>query len=232
MENAPARLLAEFVGTFALIFIGAGSIMTAAELAGGGYSLIGIAAAHGFVLAVMISALGHVSGGHFNPAVSLGVLIAKGIKPVEFAAYVITQLVAATIAALALGVIYNTAVKDATGLGTPAISDGYSVGQALLVEGILTFFLVFTVMAVAVDSRGAFKIVAGLPIGFVVFFDILMGGPVTGAAMNPARWFGPALVSGNWSDWWVYIVGPLVGGAVAAAIYIGVILKREDATTA
>lgn len=230
MDNAPARLLAEFVGTFALIFIGAGSIMTAAELAGGGYSLIGIAAAHGFVLAVMISALGHVSGAHFNPAVSLGVLIAKGIKPVEFVAYVITQLVAATVAALALGVIYNTAVKDATGLGTPAISDNYSVGQALLVEGILTFFLVFTVMAVAVDSRGAFKIVAGLPIGFVVFFDILMGGPVTGAAMNPARWFGPALVSGNWSDWWVYLVGPLVGGAIAAAIYITVILKRENAT--
>ncbi|MBM3681596.1 MAG: MIP family channel protein [Actinobacteria bacterium] len=230
MDNAPARLLAEFVGTFALIFIGAGSIMTAAELAGGGYSLIGIAAAHGFVLAVMISALGHVSGAHFNPAVSLGLLIAKGIKPVEFVAYVITQLVAATVAALALGVIYNTAVKDATGLGTPAISDNYSVGQALLVEGILTFFLVFTVMAVAVDSRGAFKIVAGLPIGFVVFFDILMGGPVTGAAMNPARWFGPALVSGNWSDWWVYLVGPLVGGAIAATIYITVILKRENAT--
>lgn len=231
MENAPARLLAEFVGTFALIFIGAGSIMTAAQLAGGGYSLIGIAAAHGFVLAVMISALGHVSGAHFNPAVSLGVLLAKGIKPVDFVAYVVTQLVAATVAALALTAIYDAAVKDATGLGTPAIGDAYSVGQALLVEGILTFFLVFTVMAVAVDSRGAFKIVAGLPIGFVVFFDILMGGPVTGAAMNPARWFGPALVSGNWSDAWVYIVGPLAGGAIAALIYVAVILKRETATT-
>ncbi len=229
MDNAPARLLAEFVGTFALIFIGAGSIMTAAQLAGGGYSLIGIAAAHGFVLAVMISALGHVSGAHFNPAVSLGVLLAKAIKPVEFVAYVVTQLVAATVAALALGVIYDAAVKDATGLGTPAIGDAYSVGQALLVEGILTFFLVFTVMAVAVDARGAFKIVAGLPIGFVVFFDILMGGPVTGAAMNPARWFGPALVSGNWSDWWVYIVGPLAGGAIAALLYVAVILKRDNA---
>jgi MIP family channel proteins len=229
VDNAPARLLAEFVGTFALIFIGAGSIMTAAQLAGGGYSLIGIAAAHGFVLAVMISALGHVSGAHFNPAVSLGVLLAKAIKPVEFVAYVVTQLVAATVAALALGVIYDAAVKDATGLGTPAIGDAYSVGQALLVEGILTFFLVFTVMAVAVDARGAFKIVAGLPIGFVVFFDILMGGPVTGAAMNPARWFGPALVSGNWSDWWVYIVGPLAGGAIAALLYVAVILKRDNA---
>ena len=232
MDNAPARLLAEFVGTFALIFIGAGSIMTAAQLAGGGYSLIGIAAAHGFVLAVMISALGHVSGAHFNPAVSLGVLLAKAIKPVEFVAYVVTQLVAATVAALALGVIYDAAVKDATGLGTPAIGDAYSVGQALLVEGILTFFLVFVVMAVGVDPRGAFKIVAGLPIGFVVFFDILMGGPVSGAAMNPARWFGPALVSGNWSDGWIYIAGPLVGGAIAAIIYIVVVLKPKNAASA
>jgi MIP family channel proteins len=232
VDNAPARLLAEFVGTFALIFIGAGSIMTAAQLGGGGYSLIGIAAAHGFVLAVMISALGHVSGGHFNPAVTTGLLLAKAVKPVEWVAYVVTQMIAAVVAALALSVVYDAVVKDATGLGTPAISDGYSIGQALLVEGILTFFLVFTVMAVAVDGRGAFKIVAGLPIGFVVFFDILMGGPVTGAAMNPARWFGPALVSGNWSDWWVYLVGPVVGGLAAAAIYAAVILKRDDSAAA
>jgi glycerol uptake facilitator-like aquaporin len=108
----------------------------------------------------------------------------------------------------------------------------YSPGQGLLVEGILTFFLVFVVMAVGVDPRGAFKIVAGLPIGFVVFFDILMGGPVSGAAMNPARWFGPALVSGNWSDGWIYIAGPLVGGAIAAIIYIVVVLKPKNAASA
>ncbi len=97
MENAPARLLAEFVGTFALIFIGAGSIMTAAQLTGGGYALIGIAAAHGFVIAVMVSALGHISGGHFNPAVSTALLITRKIKPVDWAAYVVVQLVGATV---------------------------------------------------------------------------------------------------------------------------------------
>lgn len=228
MENAPARLLAEFVGTFALIFIGAGAIMTMAQWDATGGALVGIAAAHGFVIAVMVSALGHISGGHFNPAVSLGVLIAKGIKPIEFVAYVVTQLVAATIAALALTVLYTTAIKDATGLGTPAMSADHTAGQGLLIEGILTFFLVFVVMAVGVDPRGSFKIVAGLPIGFVVFFDILMGGPVSGAAMNPARWFGPALVSGNWDNAWLYIVGPLAGGAIAAIIYVVVILKPKN----
>ncbi len=206
MENAPARLLAESVGTFALIFIGAGSIMTAAQLTGGGYALIGIAAAHGFVIAVMVSALGHISGGHFNPAVSTALLITRKIKPVDWAAYVVVQLVGATVAALALSVIYN--------------------------EGILTFFLVFTVMAVAVDGRGAFKMVAGLPIGFVVFFDILMGGPITGGAMNPARWLGPALVSGNWADAWVYIVGPVGGGVIAALIYEIVVLRGKSESAA
>ncbi len=232
VENAPARLLAEFVGTFALIFIGAGSIMTAAQLTGGGYALIGIAAAHGFVIAVMVSALGHISGGHFNPAVSTALLITRKIKPVDWAAYVVVQLVGATVAALALSVIYNEVTKNATQLGTPSIGEAYSSGQALLVEGILTFFLVFTVMAVAVDGRGAFKMVAGLPIGFVIFFDILMGGPITGGAMNPARWLGPALVSGNWADAWVYIVGPVGGGVIAALIYEIVVLRGKSESVA
>ncbi len=232
MENAPARLLAEFVGTFALIFIGAGSIMTMAQWDPTGGALVGIAAAHGFVIAVMVSALGHISGGHFNPAVSTALLVTRKIKPVDWAAYVVVQLVGATVAALALTVLYDKVVKDATGLGTPSLAAGHTSGQGLLLEGILTFFLVFTVFAVAVDGRGAFKIVAGLPIGFVVFFDILMGGPMTGGAMNPARWFGPALVSGNWSNGWLYIVGPVVGGIIAALLYDLMILRRKDAAPA
>ena len=232
MENAPARLLAEFVGTFALIFIGAGSIMTMAQWDPTGGALVGIAAAHGFVIAVMVSALGHISGGHFNPAVSTALLVTRKIKPLDWAAYVVVQLIGATVAALALTVLYDTVVKDATGLGTPSLAAGHTSGQGLLLEGILTFFLVFTVFAVAVDGRGAFKIVAGLPIGFVIFFDILMGGPLTGGAMNPARWFGPALVSGNWSNGWLYIVGPVVGGIIAALLYDVMILRRKDAAPA
>ena len=128
--------------------------------------------------------------------------------------------------------LYDAVVKDKTGLGTPSLAADYTSGQGLLLEGILTFFLVFTVFAVAVDGRGAFKIVAGLPIGFVIFFDILMGGPLTGGAMNPARWFGPALVSGNWSNGWLYIVGPVVGGIIAALLYDVMILRRKDAAPA
>ena len=232
VENAPARLLAEFVGTFALIFIGAGSIMTMAQWDPTGGALVGIAAAHGFVIAVMVTAVGHVSGGHFNPAVSTALLVTRRLKPVEWAAYVVVQLVGATVAALALSVLYDTVINDKTGLGTPSLAAGHTTGQGLLLEGILTFFLVFTVFAVAVDGRGAFKIVAGLPIGFVIFFDILMGGPTTGGAMNPARWFGPALVSGNWSNGWLYIIGPIVGGIIAAVIYDGVILKPKKAAAA
>ena len=232
VENAPARLLAEFVGTFALIFIGAGSIMTMAQWDPTGGALVGIAAAHGFVIAVMVTAVGHVSGGHFNPAVSTALLVTRRLKPVEWAAYVVVPLVGATVAALALSVLYDTVIKDKTGLGTPSLAAGHTTGQGLLLEGILTFFLVFTVFAVAVDGRGAFKIVAGLPIGFVIFFDILMGGPTTGGAMNPARWFGPALVSGNWSNGWLYIIGPIVGGIIAAVIYDVVILKPKKAAAA
>ena len=156
VENAPARLLAEFVGTFALIFIGAGSIMTMAQWDPTGGALVGIAAAHGFVIAVMVTAVGHVSGGHFNPAVSTALLVTRRLKPVEWAAYVVVQLVGATVAALALSVLYDTVIKDKTGLGTPSLAAGYTTGQGLLLEGILTFFLVFTVFAVAVDGRGAF----------------------------------------------------------------------------
>jgi len=220
------------VGTFALIFIGAGSIMTMAQWDPTGGALVGIAAAHGFVIAVMVSALGHISGGHFNPAVSTALLVTRKIKPVDWAAYVVVQLVGAAVAALALSVLYDTVVKDKTGLGTPSLAADYTSGQGLLLEGILTFFLVFTVFAVAVDGRGAFKIVAGLPIGFVIFFDILMGGPLTGGAMNPARWFGPALGSGNWSNGWLYIVGPVVGGIIAALLYDVMILRRKDAAPA
>ena len=218
VENAPARLLAEFVGTFALIFIGAGSIMTMAQWDPTGGALVGIAAAHGFVIAVMVTAVGHVSGGHFNPAVSTALLVTRRLKPVEWAAYVVVQLVGATVAALALSVLYDTVIKDKTGLGTPSLAAGHTTGQGLLLEGILTFFLVFTVFAVAVDGRGAFK--------------ILMGGPMTGGAMNPARWFGPALVSGNWSNGWLYIIGPIVGGIIAAVIYDVVILKPKKAAAA
>jgi aquaporin Z len=230
--QAPRRLVAEFIGAFALTFIGAGAIITISQAQLQGYGLIGVAAAHGLVIGVMVCAFGHVSGGHFNPAVSIGLLVTRRMTPTEFVGYVVAQCAGGIVAALLLAGLYDAAAKDATHLGATALGAGTSVGQGLVIEAILTFFLVVVVFGVAVDPKGSFNAVAGLPIGFVIFFDILMGGPLTGAAMNPARWIGPALVDGYWSDGWIYIVGPLVGGAIAALVYQYVIVADEPPAAA
>ena len=211
MEHAPLhRAVAEFVGTFALIFVGVGSIAVGAEL-------VGVAFAHGLVIAVMASAVGHISGGHFNPAVTFGFLITRRMDPVLGGIYVVTQLFASVVAALALRAVFPNEAD--LGGGVPQVNSAVNLGSAVLVEGILTFFLVWVVFATAADPGGAFKSIAGLAIGLTITFDILGGGPLTGAAMNPARAFGPELVEGEWADWWVYWVGPLMGGGIAALAY-------------
>jgi aquaporin TIP len=205
------RAFAEFVGTFALVFIGVGSVLFS------GGQLVGIAFAHGLVIAVMASAVGHISGGHFNPAVTFGFAITRRMEPVLAAVYIVTQLFASVVAALALRVVFPNEAD--LGGGVPRVNDAVNLGSAVLVEGILTFFLVWVVFATAADPGGAFKSIAGLAIGLTITFDILGGGPLTGAAMNPARAFGPELVEGEWADWWVYWVGPLIGGGIAALAY-------------
>ena len=197
-----------------LIFVGAGSIML-----GGQTALIAIAFAHGLAIAVMVSAVGHISGGHFNPAITLGFLITRRIEPFLGALYIVTQLAGATVAALLLRWIYPQAARDATFLGAPLKSGAVDVWQAATLEAILTFFLVWVVFATAADPRGAFKSIAGLAIGLTITADILVAGPITGAAMNPARAFGPELVQREWADAWIWYVGPIVGGALAALAY-------------
>jgi MIP family channel proteins len=229
------KLLAEFVGTFTLIFIGAGSIIAAGR-AGAGASLVAIAIAHGFAIAVMVSALGHVSGAHFNPAVTAGVWIAQRISSSDAVKYIVAQLAGATAGAGLLRAALPRGFWEAASLGTPS-PDAVSNGQAVLIEAILTFFLVWVVFATAIDPDGAFGKIAGLAIGFVITMDILMGGPFTGAAMNPARHFGPALVFNNgsfWkaSAWWAYWIGPIAGGIVAAALYDGMLLRKPVAIPA
>jgi aquaporin TIP len=211
-SDVARRVAAEFVGTFALIFVGAGSIMFA-QFSG----LVGIALAHGLVIAVMASAVGHISGGHFNPAVTAGFLVTRRIEPVIGAIYIATQLGAAVIGAVALRAVFpeNTNLDQ----GAPVLADTVSAGSGLLLEAILTFFLVWVVFATAADPRGAFTSIAGLAIGLTITFDILIGGPLTGAAMNPARAFGPQLVQNVWTDGWIYYVGPIIGGAAAALAY-------------
>jgi aquaporin Z len=216
------RSAAEFIGTFALIFVGAGAVLSAGPSAGAGN--LEIAFAHGLVIAVMVSALAHISGGHFNPAVTLGMLLTRRISVVLGLLYWVVQLGAAVLAALLLKWIFPTD-QQAT-LGSPALGPGIDVGPGLVIEAILTFFLVWVFFATMVDPRGSYTAVAGLAVGLVVAFDILMGGPLTGAMMNPARAFGPELVANDWDDFWIWYVGPLAGGAIAALLYEEVYMRR------
>jgi len=208
------RGVAEFVGTFTLIFVGAGSIIATQ---GGNLTAIGLA--HGLAIGVMASAVGHISGGHFNPAVTLGFVVTRRIEAQLAATYWFAQLIGAVLAAFMLTWLLPQGQVDAVNLGVPAVGHGIGAGSAVVIEGILTFFLVWVIFATAADPRGSFATIAGLAIGLTITLDIYIGANYTGAAMNPARAFGPDLVQNYWSDAWVWWVGPLVGGALAALLY-------------
>jgi aquaporin Z len=229
--SMPQKAVAEFVGTFALIFIGAGSIVaaTAAHGGQGGAGLVTIAIAHGLAIAVMVSAVGHISGGHLNPAVTVAAAAVRKIAPSEAVLYIGAQLAGAVAGAAVLRGAVPESLWRQVNLGTPGLGGGVSAAQAVVIEAVLTFLLVWVIFATAVDPRGAFGKVAGLAIGFVVLMDIMAGGPFTGGAMNPARFFGPALIAGHWADGWVYLVGPLAGGTLAAVVYETVLLPRHQA---
>jgi aquaporin TIP len=209
------RSVAEFVGTFALVFVGAGAVLSAGPELGAG--TLEVALAHGLVIGVMVSALAHISGGHFNPAVTLAFLITRRLSVWLGLAYWVVQLMGAALAALLLKWIFPDNQEGA--LGAPALGSDIELGGGLVVEAILTFFLVWVVFATLADPRGSYTAIAGLAVGFVIAFDTLMGGPLTGAAMNPARAFGPELVANVWDDFWIWYIGPLAGGAIAALLY-------------
>jgi aquaporin TIP len=229
MDYDPLRRgFAEFVGTFTLVFIGAGSILTlqfglnAARFppqVSPLFTLVAVAFAHGLAIAIMVSALGHISGGHFNPAITLGFLITRRLAPMLALVYWVVQFAAAALAALLLRWLYDAATRDSAKLGAPALGQGITHWQGFVIEIVLTFFLVWVVFASAADPGGTFKSIAGLAIGLTITLDILMGGPLTGAAMNPARAFGPQLVQNTWTDAWVWYAGPFVVGALAALAY-------------
>jgi aquaporin TIP len=210
--DALRRGVAEFIGAFALMLVGGGAILSGADLTG-------IALAHGLVIAVMASAVGHISGGHFNPAVTFGFLITRRMKPALAAVYWVSQFTGAVVAALLLWWIFPSRVVDGAKLGAPRLDPAIGTGAGVVLEGILTFFLVWVIFATAADTRGTFKSIAGLAIGLTITLDVLAGGRLTGAAMNPARAFGPELVHNVWSNAWIWYVGPLIGAAVAALVY-------------
>jgi len=223
MNQGARSFLAETIGTFGLIFFGAGAILQ--QQATQSVGTTGIAVAHGLAILIGIYAFGHISGGHFNPAVSFGFWVTRRIGLRKMLAYWIAQLLGACLAAGILSWVYQGGPVDVH-LGTPAIDPTIGPKMGAAIEAILTFFLVTVVFGSAVDSRAPAGF-AGLAIGLTITADVLMGGGLTGAAMNPARAFGPALASHYWQDQWVYWVGPLVGGGVAATLYDRFFLARR-----
>ena len=211
------NLVTEFIGTFALIFIGAGA------LAIGSANLVGVALAHGLVIVTFAYAYGHISGTHINPAVTLGLLIAGEIEFVAAIGYWVVQFLGGILGA----VLLNVVLPNPGDLGVTILAEGVTPVQGLVVEIVLTFFLVNTIFNTAVSGKaGNF---AGLAIGLTLVLCILMGGPLTRASLNPARTLGPAIVSGNYADMWLYFVGPCVGAILAALLYIGVLKDKEEA---
>ncbi|HEX8679930.1 MAG TPA: aquaporin [Chthoniobacterales bacterium] len=210
--------IAEFIGTFALIFIGIGAIRTA------GHDVLAVALAHGLTIAAFVSATMHISGGQLNPAVTFGLVCGGHMTWPDAIRYWIAQLLGATAAALICLSFFG---REVVITGTPQLGAPLSPLEGILLEAILTFFLVFVVHGTGVDERG--RRVAGLAIGSTVTLDILFGGPLTGAAMNPARVFGPAVAGQFWKAHYVYWIGPLLGGAAAGFIY-RVFIERRPAT--
>ena len=217
-EDALRRAVAEFIGAFTLIFIGAGAAVAANSVHDP--SLIGVAIANGLAIGVMVSAMGHISGGHFNPAITFGFLVTRRIKPNLAVIYWIAQFGGAAVAALLVHDLIPRAATEAVHLGVPAIGNGVDAELGVRAGGDHDLLPgVGRVLASAVDEEGTFKSIAGLAIGLTISIDVLFGGPFTGAAMNPARAFGPQLVGDYWSNGWVWYAGPALGAIGAALLY-------------
>jgi len=229
MRNPWNAIIAEISGTFLFFFVGIGSAgwVSRTIIQGTGMdpasSLIVVALAHGVVLAVLVSALGAVSGAHFNPAVTTAVWVAGHIPGRRAVAYMIAQLIGGILAAWMVRALFPVDVFP--DLGIPRLT-GIDPLQGIAVEAVLTVVLLTAVFGTAIDPRA--PKIGGMVIGLAVAADILMGGPLTGAAMNPARWFGPAVVTGNYADSYVWIVGPIIGAVVAALAYRFLFLPEAD----
>ena len=217
-------LIAEALGTFYLCFAGIAAILSTTSAVGGGGGLVAIALAHGLALSLAVHNFGGISGAHVNPAVTAGMLITGRIKPPLAAMYIVAQLAGSTVAAVLCKMIFPPEAVTAAMLGIPLPAPWASTATVLLVEFILTFLLITSVFGTAVDDRGKTVKIGAFGIGLTVAIDILAGGPITGASMNPARSFGPALVAGHWAWHWAYWVGPVLGGCAAALLYHHVLL--------
>ena len=216
-------LAAEFIGAFVLVFAGAGSIIV---FSGNAAGVVVIALAHGLAIAVMVSTLGHISGGLFNPALTVGLWVTRRLGTLATAGFVLAQLAGAAVAAWGLLLLFPEAQREAANLGVPALGPTTSFAQGVGLEAVMTLILMLVVFGTALDGRG--PRVGGFAIGLTITLDIFFGGPLTGAAMNPARAFGPALAQLSWDSHLVYWIGPLIGAVAGALIYHYVFMPGEE----
>jgi aquaporin Z len=217
-------LVAECIGTALFVFLGAGSIVVNAA-SGNALGAVGTALAHGVGIAVLITMTMSISGGHLNPAVSVSLWLAQKIDGRKLGQYVLAQLVGAVVGALLVKAFFPAAAARVTSLGTPQLAGQIGLFEGIGIEALLTFFLVSAVFGTAVSPQA--PKVGGFGIGLAIFVCGLVGGALTGAAMNPARAFGPALVAWEWHGQAVYWIGPLLGATVAGALWKFVLLPRD-----
>jgi len=214
------KYLAELLGTFALVFVGSGCVCADYYLVKSGsqgFGLLGIAIAFGFVVVAVAYSLGYISGAHINPAVTISMVATRRIKAGVGIMYIISQIAGATLAGYLLKILFPEALASVF-LGTCVLGSTVTVTQAIVMEAVITFLLVFVVYATVVDKRST-PALAGLAIGFVVLFGVMVGGAISGGSMNPARVFGPAMASGHFANHYVWWIGPIVGGLFAGFTY-------------
>jgi MIP family channel proteins len=230
MYSLTQKLSAEFLGTFALVFFTAGAVCVDFHLRStGGIGLLAVALAHGLAMAILVSALGHISGGHFNPAITIGFWVTKRLNTLDTLLYWVAQIVGAIAAAFLLKLIIPADTARIALLGTPSLMLDYPGWSALALEATATFFVVLVFFATLVDEHGTFRAIAGFGIGLTVALGVLVAGPFTGGALNPARAFGPAFASAHWLNQGIFWIGPLIGGFLAGLLYDSLFLRKIDA---
>lgn len=237
-----SKFTAEALGTFALCLVGAGSICVATAQGAGYAGLLGVSMAHGLILSIAICATMNISGAHFNPAVTIAMLVTGRIKLPGAIQYIVAQLAGATVAGLLVLYVFKGMtlsgggdVTNACQLGTPNYDPAKLTSTSvLIIEALMTFLLVFSIFGTAVDPRA--PKVGGFGIGLTVSACIFFAGPLTGAALNPARYFGTGLVAAMngkfdafWSQQWIYWVGPIIGAVISAVAYDKLLMQRKDA---
>ncbi len=224
MRSTLRPLVAELIGTFFLVFCGVGAAVS--ELyRSGTVGFLGIAIANGVALGIGISATMNISGGHLNPAVTIGMWSIGRIDPVKATQYVASQLAGGILAVLAIKMLYPEMAGQIAIYGAPRLATDVTATQGILIEAIMTFMLAFAVMGTVVDARA--PKIGGLGVGLIVVCDVLAGGQMTGAAMNPARAFAPMLVGGMWTGVAIYWVGPVLGAIAAMQIYERVLMQKD-----